>query len=29
MSMIDGGLLLISGLVFAYLLFALINPEKF
>jgi K+-transporting ATPase KdpF subunit len=29
MSVIDGGLLVISGLVFAYLLFALINPEKF
>jgi K+-transporting ATPase KdpF subunit len=29
MSTIDGGLLLISGLVFAYLMFALIHPEKF
>jgi K+-transporting ATPase KdpF subunit len=29
MTLIDGGLLVISGLVFAYLLFALINPETF
>ena len=29
MSMADAGLLLVSGLVFLYLLYALINPEKF
>lgn len=29
MSIVDGGLLVISGLVFAYLMYALINPEKF
>jgi K+-transporting ATPase KdpF subunit len=29
MTIVDGGLLVISALVFAYLLFALINPEKF
>jgi K+-transporting ATPase KdpF subunit len=29
MSIVDGGLLVISGLVFAYLMYALINPERF
>jgi len=29
MSIADIGLLVVSGLVFLYLLFALINPEKF
>jgi K+-transporting ATPase KdpF subunit len=29
MQMTDAGLLIISILVFAYLLYALINPEKF
>ncbi len=29
MSAVDAGLLAVSVLVFAYLLYALINPEKF
>jgi K+-transporting ATPase KdpF subunit len=29
MTAVDGALLVISVLVFAYLLYALINPEKF
>jgi K+-transporting ATPase KdpF subunit len=29
MSAVDAALLVISGLVFAYLMYALINPEKF
>ena len=29
MNSMDAGLLVISVLVFAYLMFALINPEKF
>ncbi|MGZ3709662.1 MAG: potassium-transporting ATPase subunit F [Bdellovibrionota bacterium] len=29
MSNIDAALLVISGLVFLYLLFALLNPERF
>jgi K+-transporting ATPase KdpF subunit len=29
MTVLDAGLLLISALVFAYLLYALVNPEKF